>query len=365
MPRPVTARTCEAERRVLCLIRSRAAAADRGETTLGPDLAALHAAGILNKLVRHASVGGDTLAGVRLLRRIGRASLPVGRIAEGHANALRLIQLYATPGQRAALKPVAALGGIFGVWGAEGRQPVTFTATGAASGVLSGDKMFCSGLGLLAIAVIPVQTQAGPLLLIARADDPDRADASVWDVSGMRATASGRYDLTGVAAEILGQPGDYQIEPHFEGGVWRYCALHCGALEALAEAVRQHVLTRGQGGQPQEAERLARLVILAHTARLWVEASSVVVEQAAAGVGDVNAAVTQVLLAREAVEAACMDGLALTERAMGTLAFAGACDVDRIRRDLSFFLRQANLDGKLKQAADALLADAAPVGEMW
>ncbi len=34
-----------------------------------------------------------------------RASLPAGQIAEGHANALSLIQLYATPGRRAADDP--------------------------------------------------------------------------------------------------------------------------------------------------------------------------------------------------------------------------------------------------------------------
>jgi hypothetical protein len=123
---------------------------------------------------------------------------------------------------------------------------------------------------------------------------------------------------------------------------------------------------RGQSEQPQQAERLARLVLLAQTARLWVEASSAAVERAAVTAGDgVAAAVTQGLLARQAVETACLEGIALTERAMGTAAFAASSDVDRIRRDLGFFLRQANLDGKLQQAAQALLADPAPVGEMW
>ena len=357
----------DAECGVLHTIRGRAAAADRGETTLALDLAALHDAGILAAVVAHTGVDGDTAAGVRLLRRIGRASLSVGRIVEGHANALRLIQLYGTSRQRLALGSIAALGGIFGVWGAEGRKPVTFAATGSGSGVLMGAKMFCSGLGLLSVAVVPVQNDAGPLLLLAQVDEPERADVSAWNVSGMRATASGRYDLTGVVVEVLGRHGDYLREPHFEGGIWRYCALHCGGLEALAEGVRLHLLTRGQSGQPLPADRLARMVLLAQTARLWVEGSSAAVERAAVTGSDaaVRAALTQVLLAREAVETACLEGISLAERTMGTAAFAVPSEVDRIRRDLGFFLRQANLDGKLKQAADALLADPAPVGEMW
>lgn len=351
---------------VLHRIRNGAAAADRGETTLAADLAALYNAGILAAVVAHTGAGGDTDAGVRLLRRIGRASLSVGRIVEGHANALRLIQLYGTLDQQAAFRSVAAEGGIFGVWGADGRDPVSFTAIRGDNGVLSGAKMFCSGLGLVSVAVVPVKTDAGPLLLLARVGDSAREDVSAWTVSGMRATASGSYDLTGAPAEVLGQPGDYLREPHFEGGIWRYCALHCGGLEALAECVRQHLLVRGQGAQPRQAERLAALVLLAQTARLWVEASSAAVERAAMVGGDaVSAAVTQGLLARQAVETSCLDGIALTERAMGTAAFIAFSDADRIRRDLAFFLRQANLDGKLQQAAHALIADPSPVGEMW
>lgn len=349
---------------VLGRVRARAAAADRGDTTLAPDVADLHDAGLLAALVDHTAVGGDTAAGVGLLRRIGRASLPVGRIVEGHANAFRLIRLYGSAKQQAACAAVAARGGIFGVWGADGRVPVRVAETDGA--VMSGAKMFCSGLGLLSMAVVPVQTDAGPQLFLVRADDPGRADASVWTVSGMKATASGRFDLSGLTGERLGQPGDFQREPHFEGGIWRYCALHCGGLEALAEEVRQHLLTRGQADQPRQAERMARLALLAQTARLWVEAAAPAVERAAGdGAEGVQAALTQVLLARQAVETACLDGITLTERTMGTAAFIATSDADRIRRDLGFFLRQANLDGKLQQAAEALLQDPAPIGEMW
>ncbi|MDT8855730.1 hypothetical protein RNZ50_12030 [Paracoccaceae bacterium Fryx2] len=349
------------ETAVLQGIRERAAAADRGEATLAADLSALHAAGMLAAVVGHTSVGGDTLAGARLLRRIGRVSLPVGRIVEGHANALRLIGLYGSHGQRRQAADATALGAVFGVWGAEGKEPVVIAGTSGAQVTLRGAKHFCSGLGLLTHAVVPVQTGDGPQLLLADVRDPARADASVWQVSGMRATASGRYDLTGVAAQRLGSPGDYLREPHFEGGIWRYCALHCGGLEALAEAVRQHILARGQGGDSDQTGRLAQLVILCHGARLWVEAAALAVESGR----NVAAAVAQGLLAREAVEQACLSGMALAERALGTAAFGASGEADRVRRDLAFFLRQANLDGKRAAAVRHLLADPAMIGDMW
>ena len=74
---------------------------------------------------------------------------------------------------------------------------------------------------------------------------------------------------------------------------------------------------------------------------------------------------TRALLARQAVETACQQGIALAERAVGTLAFASGTDIDRIRRDLAFFLRQADLDGKMQRAASALAGADQPVGEMW
>lgn len=357
----------DVDSRVLQDIADHAEAVDRGTVSMVPDLAALYDAGLLAALVAQTGVGGDTGGGVTLLRRIGRASLSVGRIVEGHANALRLIQLYATPLQLSDCRSVAAQGGLFGVWGAASdRSFLTFAPTDETSGVLTGARAFCSGLGMLSMAVLPVATDEGPLLLLARADDPERADASVWQVSGMRGTESGRYDLSGVRAEVIGRPGDYLREPHFEGGIWRYSALHCGGLEALAEAVRQHLAARDQSDHPQQAERLAQLVLLAQTARLWVEASAGVVERAALSGGEtVVVAVTQALLARQAVETACQSGIALAERAMGTAAFASGSNADRIRRDLPFFLRQANLDGKMAQASRALCDHPAPVGEMW
>lgn len=346
---------------VLCDIAHRAPLADQGKATLAPDLADLHHAGLLAAVVTETGVGGNTRRGADVLRRIGRASLPVGRIVEGHANALRLIALYGSPAQRLDADRAAAKGAVYGVWGAEGKTPVTLTSKTAVAVELQGWKHFCSGLGLLAFAVLPVQTAQGPLLVLADVADAGRADAAIWQVSGMRATASGRYDFTGQSAQILGQPGDYLREPHFEGGIWRYLALHCGGLEALADAVRSHILQRGQADDPHQGARLAQLVIHVRTAQLWLHAASCAVESGP----DIAGAVAQALLARQAAEHACLAGIALTERAMGTSAFQSTQDADRIRRDLGFFLRQANLDGKLTAATRHILTTATPVGDIW
>jgi hypothetical protein len=351
-------------RALLAFLRERGRAADAGETDLGPDIEACHRGGLLEDLVAAASDRGDILRAVTLLRRLGRASLSVGRLVEGHVNALILIRLHGTPLQRRAAEIDAADGALFGVWGANGRVPVVAQNVEDGRARLAGGKTFCSGLGLVSRAVLMAGTGGDVQMFLADVSDVGRGDPSSWQVSGMRATASGRYDFDGADAETLGGPGDLLREPHFEGGTWRYAALHCGGLEALAEEVRQHLIRRGQDGDPHQAHRLAHLIRRADLARLAVEsaARSAVDAQDAA---QVDLAVARTLLARETVEAACVEGMAIADRATGTAGFAAGSPVDRIRRDLGLFLRQANLDGKLTAASRALLDAPAVVGEMW
>lgn len=340
---------------VCAAIARRAGAADRGEDDLSADIAALVDSGLLARLTRACLPNGDTLAGCDILRALGRANLSVGRLVEGHVNALRLIRLYGQPAQQASVSgPV-----LHGVWGADDDPPARIDSQEGKDARLSGGKKFCSGLGLVGRAVVTVQDDEGAVqMLLVDVGDPRRADPQSWQVSGMRATASGRYDLEGLQGGLLGKPGDFLREPHFEGGVWRYLALHTGGLEALAEAVRQKLKP---DPQPLQAARLFELVSAANTARLWTEAAALAAESPRPA----PHAVARVLMARQAVETACQHGIALAERAVGTAAFASGTSIDRIRRDLAFFLRQADLDGKMLRASTDIAEAGQPVGEMW
>ncbi|HSV02374.1 MAG TPA: hypothetical protein VLI41_04145 [Phenylobacterium sp.] len=54
-----------------------------------------------------------------LLRSIGRTSLPLGRVFEGHVNAIRLVVRSGTPAQAAAAAADAIGGHLFAIWAAE------------------------------------------------------------------------------------------------------------------------------------------------------------------------------------------------------------------------------------------------------
>jgi alkylation response protein AidB-like acyl-CoA dehydrogenase len=363
---PSRARTDEAAvSAALAEVARRAAAADAGSEDLGPSLAALRQAGVFDILAAYADpVPGDRVVGeiVTLLRRIGRANLSVGRLVEGHLNAHRLVALYATPAQRASVEAALADGALLGVWGADGDPPLSIENQGD-SIALSGTKRFASGLGLVSPAVVSVRTPDGAQLLLVPTSSAERMNCASWTTSGMKATLSGTFDFDGMAVGTdarLGRPGDYVREPHFEGGVWRYATLHVGGMEALAEAARWHAVEGGFADDPLTAARLADLAIACETGRLWVEAAATRVEAAGAGED-----VAYVLLAREAVERACLSAIETVDRLIGAASFFAGHPAERVRRDLSFFLRQANLDGKRAKAARSVAASDTPLGEMW
>ena len=218
---------------------------------------------------------------------------------------------------------------------------------------LGGAKRFASGLGLVRHAVVAINGEQGVLLALAPANDPSRCDPSGWNVSGMRATRSGRYDFTGgelADDAVLGELGDYSREPHFEGGIWRYCAAHCGGAEALFAHFREALQERGRIEDPHQFDRIATGAIALETMRLWLWRAARAVETRDA---KPNTA-TLSLLARQVTEDNCRTVLALVERGLGMAAHEEGTTIERIRRDLGLFLCQAQPDAKRQRAARAL-----------
>ena len=302
---------------------------------------------------------GTAQATARLLREAGRRDLSASRLLEGHVNAAKLVEMHAEPADRDAFRETVAGGGLAGVWGADAGAPVTL-----ARGRLTGVKRFASGLGRLAVALVTAKVEAGAVqLALVAADDPARADAGAWAMSGMRETASGTYALDGLAPlALVGPPGAYLREPWLQGGIWRYCAAHVGGAEALVQAWREALETRGRLDDDAQRARLAKALCACETAWLWVSRTADLVEEGQAATDD---AVAHALLGREVVERRCCEVLALAERALGMAAFEEGSRVDRIRRDLGLYLRQAMPDAKLREGLRLALGSGRPIGAIW
>ncbi len=345
----------------IATIRGRARIADRGQGDLGPDVAALHAAGWLNAClpVRHGGMGwscepAGSAPAFDALRLAGRANLSLARLFEGHMNAVKLVYLYANDALKSEIAATVAGGSLLGVWGADVPDDPVTRSGGSEAVSLKGIKQFASGLNLVEQAVIAVRTDEGTELWLAPTDERERADPAAWTMGGMRATQSGRYDFTGITLDRtsrLGVPDIYFTEPYFEGGIWRYCAAHLGAAEGIYEAMRDSLMRANRAHDPHQQRRIAECAIALETMRLWISRAAREVEAEGAPAG--KAALS--LLARDVTETNCLLVMDRAERALGTVAYIEGSLIERSCRDLRLFLRQAAPDAKRAKAVAQLL----------
>ncbi len=297
------------------------------------------------------ALGGQANAQPRALlnalREVGRGDLSVGRLFEGHVNALALFDWYASPDQLEWLASELDRGAWFGVWATE-PVPGVAIVDGTDGPALTGSKHFASGAGGIDYAIVTARPASGhrPIVVIP-ANHTDRTDLSGWRVRGMRASSSGRYDCSGYPAgpsNILGAPGDYDREPRFTAGAWRFLAVQLGGIEGLLIEVRR-ALSDTARGDPVQRARFADAVAATRTAYLWVREAA---DRAAREDAD---APVFVQMCRGIVERAALDVMEAAARLLGTRSAFDGERADKIIRDLSLYLRQAGPDYARDQAA--------------
>jgi len=298
------------------------------------------------------------------LRQIGRASLPLGRLYEGHMNTLRLVMHHGTREQCADAVRAAQEGVLFGVWNTETAE-VTLRIE---DGVARGGKVLCSGAGLVGRGLVTARHGGeGPqqMLLLPLDRGTDRADLAGWTPQGMRASATGTMDLDGLdlsPSVLLGEPDAYFRQPDFFAGAWRFLAVQLGGIEAVAEALRLHLNRTGRGGNPHQAARFGQALTAAETARLWVERAAILAEERLEAPEKI---IAYVHLARGAVERAALDVMEHATRSVGLQGLMRPNPLERLLRDLATYLRQPAPDFALVSGAEAGLGFEEPVGEMW
>ncbi|MCS0493976.1 acyl-CoA/acyl-ACP dehydrogenase [Ancylobacter sp. MQZ15Z-1] len=308
---------------------------------------------------------------MEVLRLVGHASLPLGRLYEGHVNAAGLIARYGTPAQRLAAWRDAQDGALFGIWNTQAPQDGVRLLRRSGRLELAGAKTFASGAGHVARPLITAQDERDEwVLVLPRLDGAPRADLSDWRAHGMRASATGSFRFDGLAVDegdIIGRAGDYHRQPYFSAGAWRFCAVQLGGMERIVDEARHTLRARGREGDPHQRARMGEAVTAAETARLWVERAARMAEaedldtNAEAGAG----AVAYVNLARGAVERAGLDIMELVQRSVGLSAFLRPDPLERLCRDLATYLRQPAPDRALCEGAAHVLATGQPLREMW
>ncbi len=286
-----------------------------------------------------------------VLRRIGGASLSLGRLYEGHVNAIRLVTQYGTVAQLALLAKEANCGRLSAVWNAQSGDGLRFNGRS-----LRGGKIYCSGIGLVHR---PILTATGPDGLVMLMPDISAVagDLSAWTPLGMKATLTGFADFTGVeVSEIdrVGVPGDYYRSPLFSGGAWRVLAVQLGALERLVALYRTQMSNRGRSDDPIQRRRFGKTAASLETCRLWSARAANIAEDVEQDPAEIDAVVN---FARAAFERAALDIIERVERGVGLSAMLRPDPIERTVRDLTTYLRQPFPDAALDSAALWALRD--------
>jgi alkylation response protein AidB-like acyl-CoA dehydrogenase len=333
------------------------------------DVAALHASGLLTAALP-LKYGGAGLTGVSLseiLRSIGSGSLPLGRLFEGHVNALELVLRYGNHQRTQLVADEARAGTLFGVWNTDDANGLRLIHRHGRSW-LEGRKILASGAGHIERPLVTATDENGRrLMVLPKMGGSDRADLSRWTAQGMRASATGAVDFTGVEIEpieIVGGEGDYERQPWFSAGAWRFAAVHLGGMERLFDLLRRHLQETTRGQDPHQAARLGRAAMAVETAALWL-AKAASSTEAPLGSRAPEQLVAYVNLARLSVEAAALELMQLVQRSVGLQAFMRPNPIERISRDLATYLRQPGPDRALTDAAAWILAQPVSVQDLW
>jgi hypothetical protein len=291
-----------------------------------------------------------------LVRAVSRADASVGRILDGHLNAVERLLLTA-PGAIDEAERSAVAGGrvLLGVWGAdpepgEGEPACLREESGALR--LYGVKTFCSGAGGVERALVVVRgAEDGRRLAYVDLANGVSVDRDWYRADGLRASESHRVVFSGARVlALLGGDGEILREPWFSRDAIRTSATWAGIADAVVAAATAWLGQRAMTGQ-LAGLAVGRMRVAASTIDRWLDH--------AGRRADANLPVAETSIeARWAIAAACREIVTEAASACGSRPLATGGALSRGRRDLDLFLLQHRLETKLAAHGIAAVEEA-------
>jgi alkylation response protein AidB-like acyl-CoA dehydrogenase len=172
---------------------------------------------------------GSTWDRFTTLARWSSVDLSLGRLCEGHADALAILA-------EADMKPFDTQAS-YGVWAARGSRSRTIAEPAGGGWRLSGSKEFCSGASILDRALVTAETSLGYLLFdVAVSDVVETRHDDSWPATGMADSISLTLDFGGAVvedAQVVGPAGFYTQRPGFWFGAAGVAACWYGGAVGL------------------------------------------------------------------------------------------------------------------------------------
>jgi alkylation response protein AidB-like acyl-CoA dehydrogenase len=362
---------------------ARAAEYDRTATFPAEDFDDLFREGLLAPVVpkEHGGYGlgpytGDVFTLWMMTKEIASADLSLARCWEGHVNSLVLLDGMATQDQKTRwFKGVVERGEKWVAWSGEPQarkpdEPVRFgTTVEKVDGgyIVDGNKAFATSAGGAQWAILLVNT-AGPggvrhadataldsvLMMACNLSDPSvEIDTSWWDPIGMRATVSHlvHFRRTFIPDEdLIGYPGQYLKEGWQTCFIPHYAATFLGAAEAAYDYALNYITTQKKIEDPYVQHHIGQMSVNVETAHLWLRHVARLWET-----GRYVEAQIAGSRARHVVEHLAEDTVKQCIRACGARCLIRPSSLERVYRDLSFYVRHDNDDQILATIGKSIL----------
>jgi alkylation response protein AidB-like acyl-CoA dehydrogenase len=361
----------------------RAADYDRTATFPAEDFGDLFAAGLIAPVVpqEYGGLGlgpyrGDVFTLWMMTKEMAKADLSLARCWEGHANSLVLLDGMAAENQKARwFKGVVERGDLWVAWSGEpqARAPGETLRFGTTvekvegGYVVNGNKVFSTSAGGAQWAILLVNT-AGPggvrhatpesldtqLLMACDLSNPTvQIDGSWWDPIGMRATVSYlvNFKRTFIPDEnLIGYPGQYIKEGWQTCFIPHYAATFLGAAEAAYEYALEYVTTQNKVDDPYIQHHIGQMSVDVETAHLWLRHVARLWETSKYAEAQIAGS-----RARHVIEHLAEDTVKHCIRACGARSLNRPSALERLYRDLSFYVRHDNDDHILAMIGKSLL----------
>ena len=177
---------------------------------------------------------GRTLERWRFLAEVAGRDLCVIKVLEAHYDAVAILAELGSA--------VPQPGELWAVWAAEPPGlALEFMPVANDSGILTGGKAWCSGADIVSHALITVrQGDERQLVRVDLTSEGVSEPSHSWAAVGMSRVVSGTLHFDSVAAQRVGESGEYLSRPGFWHGGAGIAACWFGGACAIAETLRVH-----------------------------------------------------------------------------------------------------------------------------
>jgi alkylation response protein AidB-like acyl-CoA dehydrogenase len=298
-----------------------------------------------------------------MTKELAKADMALARCWEGHVNSQMLLHALGDDRQKDRwFQGIVERGDIWAAWSGEpqsripGQRARFGTTVQLAKGgyLISGTKVFATSARSARWAILLVNTHGpggarhssaadGLLLLACELTDPSvKFDESWWDPIGMRGTVSYlvHFDHTFIPLENqIGEAGQYLNEGWQARFSPHYGATFLGGAEGAYEYALDYIRAQDKANDPYVQHRVATMALNLESAHLWLRQ---VAELWQAGrKAEARSAGNR---ARYLLEAWATDTVQQALHACGARGLIRPSPLERIYRDLSFYVLHDNSD---------------------